>query len=75
MANTINPYLMNYQNASQMLNFNHFNQKSGNQKNTAANQSALPQQDNNYNLSLSTEGLDALQNQDTAANIDTGIFF
>lgn len=74
MANTINPYLLNYQNASQMLNFNHFNQKSGNQKNTAANQSALPQQDNNYNLSLSTEGLDALQNQDTAANIDTGIF-
>lgn len=74
MANTINPYLLNYQNASQMLNLN---QKSNNQQkpnNTAANQSALPQQDNNYNLSLSTEGLDALQKQDTAANVDTGIF-
>lgn len=69
----INPYLLNYQNASLLLNQN---QKSNNQQksDTAANQSALPQPDNNYNLSLSAEGLDALQNQDAAANLDTGIF-
>ena len=70
----INPYL-NYQNASLLLNQNlNQNQKSG--TGTAnAKQSALPQQqDNNYNLSLSTEGLDALQKQDAAADVETGIF-
>ncbi len=74
MANSINlSYLLNYQNASQLLN-----QKSGNQSqkaNTAVtNQSALPQVNNNYNLSLSAEGLAALQNEDSTADVDTGIF-
>ena len=71
MANSINmSYLLNYQNASQLLN-----QKSANQKANAgiANQSALPQLDN-YNLSLSVEGLDALQNQNLSDDVDTGIF-
>lgn len=71
MANTINmSYLLNYQNASQMLN-----QKSANQKANAgvANQSALPQIEN-YNLDISTEGLQAFQSQDSAADVDTGIF-
>lgn len=76
IAMNINPYLLNYQNVNLLLN-----QKSNNQQksDTAANQqsqsaSALQQPDNNYNLSLSAEGLDALQNQDAADNVDTGIF-
>lgn len=69
-------YLLNYQNANQLLNQS-VNQKtnSSNSKNATATQSQQTQPtDNNYDLALSAEGLDALQNQESAADIDTGIF-
>lgn len=69
-------YLLNYQNANQLLNQS-VNQKSNsdNSKNATATQSQQTQPtDNNYDLALSAEGLDALQNQESAADIDTGIF-
>ena len=76
MANTINPYLLNYQNASLLLNqsVNQNNQKTNANANVT-NQSLLPQKsDNNYDLSLSAEGLAALQNEESTSGIDTGIF-
>lgn len=69
-------YLLNYQNANQLLNQS-VNQKtnSSNSKNATATQSQQTQPtDNNYDLALSAEGLDALQNQESAADVDTGIF-
>lgn len=69
-------YLLNYQNANQLLNQS-VNQKTNfsNSKNATATQSQQTQPtDNNYDLALSAEGLDALQNQESAADIDTGIF-
>ena len=64
-------YVLDY--ANQMLNQKFRNQS--NQKSAANGQSALPpQSENNYSLSISAEGLNALQGQDNAADIDTGIF-
>lgn len=70
MNNINSSYLLNYQNATLLLNQNK-NQNSTAQKNS---QSQAQMSDSNYNVNLSTEGLEALQNEGSNSDIDTGIF-
>lgn len=43
-------------------------------KQSSSNSKVAPQADNNFNVNLSAEGLAALQNEESTAGIDTGIF-
>ena len=75
MANTINmSYLLNYQNAGQLLNQKNNKQSTNSSTSTNTNNLVSQLAENNYNLNLSPEGLAALQNQENADSIDTGIF-
>lgn len=76
MAN-INTSLLNltnqlYSGQGRFVNnqLNPLNKQSGNALNAVTNQQA----NKNFNVNLSTEGLDALQNQNQADDIDTSIF-
>lgn len=68
-----NPNLL-YSGKGRFVNnqLNPLNKQSANSTN--ANTQQADKTDKNYNVNLSAEGLQALQNQDATANLDTGVF-